>query len=303
MATFVYRRAASGGAVELAGAIGGRRARGRVPMNERVNRGDFVICWGESLPAIAGVKILNGTSIQNKYADAIRLKEAGVPTIEVAATPPHQQAALAVDPAIAIFNEMAEAAADFSELTGVNRTPVFRDGLAQLITGLQRLHFTIGQPIPVATPVATWLPRLYDHVGGEDLLQPPAAPDFFVKKLELVREFRIHSFLGKSIRAGMKAPRENYADGTPGAAQRHPWIRSHEAGWRILYDGVSSKQKHRDLAHKAVAALGLDFGAVDIGEMANGSLVVLEVNRAPGIEGGTVEAYSNAIRQWMDKVA
>ena len=84
--------------------------------------------------------------------------------------------------------------------------------------------------------------------------------------------------------------------------EAHPWIRSYEGGWRVLYDGISSKKKHRELAHRAVAALGLDFGAVDIGEAANGTLTVLEVNRAPGIEGGTVDAYAKALKGLMGAV-
>ena len=66
-----------------------------------------------------------------------------------------------------------------------------------------------------------------------------------------------------------------------------------------MYDGVSSRQPHRDLAHRACEALGLQFGAVDIGEQVDGSLVVLEVNRAPGLEDGTVARYAGAITRWM----
>ena len=37
-------------------------------------------------------------------------------------------------------------------------------------------------------------------------------------------------------------------------------------------------------------------------ERADGSLLVLEVNRAPGLEGGTIDAYTDAIRQWIAEV-
>ena len=67
----------------------------------------------------------------------------------------------------------------------------------------------------------------------------------------------------------------------------------------ISYDGEVVKQRHRDIAHQAIQALGLQFGAVDIGERADGSLLVLEVNRAAGVEGGTVEAYARAVRRWI----
>lgn len=152
-------------------------------------------------------------------------------------------------------------------------------------------------------PQAGYVGRLVDHVGGNDLLKPPKNPDFWVKQEVFVKEFRVHSFKGVSIRAGIKAPRDGFIlppDGVLQPGFLHPWVRSWDGGWRILYDGVSVKQRHRDVAHAAIAALGLDFGAVDIGQRKDKSLVVLEVNRAPGIEGGSIGAYAKAIQGWMN---
>jgi hypothetical protein len=140
------------------------------------------------------------------------------------------------------------------------------------------------------TAVDDWLGRSLFHHEGMDLLRPLKNPHYWVKKEGIVEEYRIHSFMGRSLRAGVKIPR----DGVP----HHDWIRSGRGGWRIAYRPHSVKQKHRDLAHKAVRTLGLDFGAVDIGRTKTGKLIVLEVNRAPGIEAGTVEAYASAIRGW-----
>lgn len=153
-----------------------------------------------------------------------------------------------------------------------------------------------GVPTIKVTPTRgedTIIPRLHNHVGGDDLLKSPPKADFWVKKETLLREFRIHSFCGKSIRAGIKVPR---AGMTP-----HPWVRSFDAGWRIDYENFKSTAPMRGLAHKAVKVLGLDFGAVDIGEKADGSLMILEVNRAPGIEGGSVEAYVRGINRWIEE--
>lgn len=100
----------------------------------------------------------------------------------------------------------------------------------------------------------------------------------------------------------VKVPREgwvveNTALGRAGRIASN-WIRSWDSGWRMVWQEGAVKQRHRDIAHQAVSALGLDFGAVDIGELADGTLLVLEVNRAPGIEGSTLEAYANAIEAW-----
>lgn len=150
--------------------------------------------------------------------------------------------------------------------------------------------------------VPGWLARSTYHTGGTDLLNPGRKKvGFWTKKEEFVKEIRIHSFGGRSIRAGVKALRKEFSlDGAKGTQKAHPWVRSWDGGWRIVYDGVTAQQKHRDVAHAAVKALDLHFGAVDIGERADGSLCVLEVNRAPGVEGGTVKRYADAIRGWVN---
>lgn len=148
-------------------------------------------------------------------------------------------------------------------------------------------------------------PRIAEHTGGQDLLHTPAYPDYYILKEDFVREYRIHSFNGKSIRAGQKEVRPGFTlvqkaeDWKPNANLAHPWVRSYDGGWRINYDGFKSTAKMRGLAHNAVKALGLTFGAVDIGETANGILKVLEVNRAPGLEGNTVQSYARAITKWI----
>lgn len=57
----------------------------------------------------------------------------------------------------------------------------------------------------------------------------------------------------------------------------------------------------REISHAAVKALGLDFGAVDIGKKEDGSYIVLEVNRMAGIENeNTMLAYARAIKEWAE---
>lgn len=150
-----------------------------------------------------------------------------------------------------------------------------------------------------------YLWRKNDHVGGYDLLTIPAVPDYIVSKEKFLNEYRIHSFDGRSIRAGQKIIREGFteikseSEWRPNARMAHPWIRSFDAGWRVNYDGFKSNSNMRNLAHQAVKVLGLTFGAVDIAQTSDGSYKVLEVNRAPGIEGNTIGAYARAINRWM----
>jgi hypothetical protein len=160
-----------------------------------------------------------------------------------------------------------------------------------------------------------FLPRSKYHTGGADLLGIEAKRvDYWVLKQEFVKEYRVHSFGQKSIRAGVKVPRDGFTpvpDGqnwVPNKNLVHPWIRSFDGGWRIKYDGFQTKdlsngRSLRNLAHQAVKVLGLTFGAVDIGQTSDGTLVVLEVNTAPGVEGGTLEAYKKAIKKWINPEA
>jgi hypothetical protein len=136
------------------------------------------------------------------------------------------------------------------------------------------------------TPGTGRIGRSFKHQSGRDLLNN-SGRDYYTQKLPFVRECRIHIFQGKSIHAGLKVPR---------IPNPHEWIRSYDAGWKIDYTQAHRiKQDRRELAKRAVDTLGLDFGAVDIGIVADGRAVVIEVNTAPGLEGSSVDAYVRQI--------
>lgn len=303
MATFIYRRASSNSARELSRAVTNglrwRRADRRVPV-----AGDTVVCWGEVAPQVApGVLVINGAPIRNKFEDAQVLRQAGVATIEVSRIRPTALAAVpATDPAIAIWATAQDLAEDFVEIEWAGRNPVTLRGVQELVTAFGNLSTVLNRPLPTAAPRDTgeWVGRMFSHVGGDDLLAPPATPDYFSRKLTFTQEYRVHSFDGRSIRAGRKVLRDGYST-TPGAGllPASSWIRSLDGGWRINYDGFESTRVMRELAASAVNALGLNFGAVDLGQLANGTFVVLEVNRAPGLEGGSVESYGAAVNRYI----
>jgi hypothetical protein len=296
MAYIIYRPQSSESARALTNALGGRRVV-RPETLARLAPGNKIIFWGaHGAHRMAPDQVLNYQPLTNKVKDAEILTTAGVPTITFSRTlPPPSVVDLAqiAEPAIIL-------AEDFINVTPSRQEP-YRTALTAFREALERLQAGLD------TSPDEWLPRAANHVGGTDLLAAaplPFSPDYWAKKESITREFRIHSFKGRSIRAGMKIPRDGYQvceDGLLpdiGNVQAHAWVRSHGGGWRISYDGDSIRQKHRDLAHAAVAALGLDFGAVDIAERADDSVFVLEVNRAPGIEAGTIDAYARAIREW-----
>ena len=163
---------------------------------------------------------------------------------------------------------------------------------AELLDKREQIEVLRKANVPTVQPLdpEEWIHRRLEHVDGDDLLKPHDESGFWVRKEALAAEYRVHIFDGVSIRAGVKVPfREN----------AHPWIRTFHAGWRINCDNFRSTETMRAVAKDAVQALHLEFGAVDVGERQDGSYLVLEVNRSPGIENeNTMKTYARTIRGW-----
>lgn len=102
-------------------------------------------------------------------------------------------------------------------------------------------------------------------------------------------EYRVHVFKGKVLDVQEKRKRT-------GAPKVDPKIRSYDNGWVYCRQGINPPPAVSQAALAAVAALGLDFGAADIGwNEKNRAPTVYEVNTAPGIEGTTLKNYIKAI--------
>jgi glutathione synthase/RimK-type ligase-like ATP-grasp enzyme len=75
-------------------------------------------------------------------------------------------------------------------------------------------------------------------------------------------------------------------------------IRNHKNGFIFRQNGINPPLCVKQEACKAMAALSLDFGAVDvIYNEKQDKAYVLEVNTAPGLEGTTLELYA----QWLKR--
>lgn len=284
----VYRNQPSASADSLADALGCRRVRKSGTLQRLIQREGpdlKIISWGGEFEGERGeARLLNPLHHVSKFQQAALLQQGGIPTVELSRTPQRARTITLPRPPFEIH------------LTAPNETTLSEETARQLHAAL---GVYLETPPPTQEETSEWIPRAFDHVGGLDIIDPaqrPERPAFYSKK-ELFRvEYRIHSFLGRSIRAGIKVKRPEFEQ----LPLRSSWVRSWDGGWKMSYDAHSIKQRHRDLAHQACRALKLDFGAVDIGELADGTLKVIEVNRAPGIEGGTVESYVGAIQQLAD---
>lgn len=119
-----------------------------------------------------------------------------------------------------------------------------------------------------------------DNVG--DMVRAPLYTEY-VKK---VQEYRLHVYKGKVFFIQRKARKKEVPDNEVN------WqVRNHANGFIFANQGVEVPDGHKDAAVKAVEALGLDFGAVDLIETKKGECFVLEVNTACGLEGTTLEKY------------
>ena len=120
----------------------------------------------------------------------------------------------------------------------------------------------------------------------------PRAPLYtqYIKKAE---EYRVHVVAGKVIDYSQKRKRRE-VDNDDVNYQ----IRNARNGWVYCRDGVEPPQAVLDASIRAVHALGLDFGAVDIGwNVRNQTACVYEVNTAPGVEGSTLDRYKSAFSE------
>lgn len=140
--------------------------------------------------------------------------------------------------------------------------------------------------------------KLMAETITSDIVQ---STDFYVRYFKKTHEYRVHVFNGTVIDIQQKRRRTNW-EGT-----YDPMIRNFDNGWVFCHDNLRGTDQElatiRSTAQQAVAALGLDFGAVDVlARFQDGTLrkhVVCEINTAPGLEGQTLTKYVEAIRGYL----
>lgn len=114
---------------------------------------------------------------------------------------------------------------------------------------------------------------------------------FYTKYYKKERELRIHVFQGRVIFEQEKLKKN-------GAENADKYVRSHDRGWCFAFHHLNDRPVPaavKDIAIQAVHALGLDFGAVDVGWNGKSGARVFEVNTAPGIEETSLKAYIKEI--------
>lgn len=142
--------------------------------------------------------------------------------------------------------------------------------------------------------------KLTGHSGeGIEILTEPNYENFpiaplytaYVKK---VQEYRIHVFNGEVIFRQRKARKKDVPDD-----QVNWQVRNLAGGFIFAHQNLEVPAAVEQAAISAVQALGLDFGAADVGCNAAQEAVVYEVNTACGLEGENLQSYINKFKEYM----
>lgn len=118
--------------------------------------------------------------------------------------------------------------------------------------------------------------------------QIPDAP-LYVEYIKKKHEFRVHVLRGNVIHVQQKKLKNGFEANK---------IRSHDNGYVFAVNDIQVPENVKSQAVAAVAALGLDFGAVDVVYNAKQERAyVLEVNTAPGLCDTTATKYAEAFKE------
>jgi glutathione synthase/RimK-type ligase-like ATP-grasp enzyme len=143
---------------------------------------------------------------------------------------------------------------------------------------------------PTGMEQGVWFGRSFHGSQGRDIVvYQDGVPrdvrhDFYTHYIPNTREYRVHVFRDKVIRVQGKYrdfPEQN----------TNVYVKNHEQGFRFRAPRMNLRSDRIEAALKAVAALGLDFGAVDLLIGEDRRTYVLEVNSAPRCSPRTASAY------------
>lgn len=127
-------------------------------------------------------------------------------------------------------------------------------------------------------------------VGMDDQL--PHVP-LYTRGFIKTHEYRVHVAFGEVIDFSKKRKRNDI--------ECSQYIKNSSNGWVFCRDGVTLPDVVKQAAIKAVAALGLDFGALDVlYKESTNTVRIAEINTAPGIEATTLTRYSEAFKKYIN---
>ena len=158
--------------------------------------------------------------------------------------------------------------------------------------------------------------------------------DYFQEYIDVKTEYRLHVAFGKVIYAVKKVPNadinhwiEQRKEKVLDYANKNEWnvdnytidkvleiiskeviiqdriVRSNRRGWKFRSVSLNNvKSALKTAAINAIAAIGLDFGAVDCALDTNDNPYIIEVNSGPGLQGTAFDKYVNAFNTKLNEL-
>ena len=183
-----------------------------------------------------------------------------------------------------------------------------RQSIALTSHGLNSLQVMeeAGVPVPTVWTRPPTVEELYpilartiNHRGGMDILwcenhaeAVGTGRGFFTRYTKVDHEFRVHVFGGEVLRVFRKVKRESDADNL---------IRTSYRGWgysRVTESSIGESGVSVSL--NAISALGLAFGAVDLGyNSETGKFVVFEANTGPSLNSVSLLYYAREFENYL----
>lgn len=111
--------------------------------------------------------------------------------------------------------------------------------------------------------------------------------DYFIPYIPTRGEYRVHVI-------GTEAVFMQQKEFTGRGKALWPWLRNKRMGWRLVRCPPIARVCYEGI--RAVVALSLDFGAVDILRSDTDALYVLEVNTAPALRGVQLEDWAETFK-------
>ncbi len=151
-----------------------------------------------------------------------------------------------------------------------------------------------------------WVARteLYGHSGDGIVVdvpsELPAAP-LYTEYIEKTKEYRAIVVDGKVVDFKQKKKRNKVSEDNPegfeGEHDEHVW--NLDGGYIFARNSISHPEEADIQSIKAMEALGLIYGAVDLIENSDGEIFVLEINTAFGLEGETINLVGDALNEYV----
>lgn len=121
----------------------------------------------------------------------------------------------------------------------------------------------------------------------------------YSKYFPVQEEYRVHVFQGVPFWCQIRHPIED-TDNKYYTTRPNKFVRTSSHGWTLYVSNRDCPNVCKQVAVRAIQAVGLDFGAVDIGYGVDGDVCVYETNTSPELSDRTCGAYVEVLLRFSN---